>query len=172
MSVPLIPFSFVRHGQTDSNAKRLIVGSELDVPLNDFGRMQAHDLKTTISRIEPQAVCYSPMRRAQETMEIATQGLNVDRIEIPELGECSANVWLQMTSGEMDNEVEIFLERVVRGVGKALMFGTPVLVFGHGGTHFALCHLCNIKEHPWKINNCDVVYFEPRKQNWEARLLP
>ncbi|MDY0242173.1 MAG: histidine phosphatase family protein, partial [Rhodospirillaceae bacterium] len=38
--LPLVPFYFLRHGITDHNRNRLVMG-QLDIPLNMAGRRQA-----------------------------------------------------------------------------------------------------------------------------------
>ncbi len=39
-TLPLKPFYFIRHGETDWNKRNIIMGS-IDIPLNDYGIDQA-----------------------------------------------------------------------------------------------------------------------------------
>ena len=63
---------FVRHGETDWNAEARLQGQR-DVPLNDFGRVQAEEaagrLRDLVSAYEDLAFVASPLGRTRETME-------------------------------------------------------------------------------------------------------
>ena len=63
---------FVRHGETDWNAEARLQGQR-DVPLNDFGRVQAeeagHRLRGLVSHAERLDYVASPLGRTRETME-------------------------------------------------------------------------------------------------------
>jgi probable phosphoglycerate mutase len=63
---------FVRHGETDWNAEGRLQGQR-DVPLNDFGRVQAEEagarLRALVARYEDLAFVASPLSRTRETME-------------------------------------------------------------------------------------------------------
>ena len=67
-------FYFLRHGETDFNARK-ILHDETDIPLNEFGRIQANQIKHVISGLPVQTICVSPLRRAIETAEIAAADL-------------------------------------------------------------------------------------------------
>ena len=74
---------FIRHGQTDWNAKRRIMGRR-PVPLNDFGREQAERLAGYLSGADLRAVITSPVVRARETADIIASrqdGLDVETDE-------------------------------------------------------------------------------------------
>jgi probable phosphoglycerate mutase len=63
---------FVRHGETDWNAEARLQGQR-DVPLNDFGRVQAEEagtrLRGLVQRYEDLAFVASPLSRTRETIE-------------------------------------------------------------------------------------------------------
>jgi broad specificity phosphatase PhoE len=63
---------FVRHGETDWNAEARLQGQR-DVPLNDFGRVQAEEagarLRGLVLHYEDLAFVASPLSRTRETME-------------------------------------------------------------------------------------------------------
>ena len=55
-----------RHGQTDYNAARRVMG-QLDIPLNDVGRVQATELANKLATFAIGAIYSSPLTRAMET---------------------------------------------------------------------------------------------------------
>ena len=63
---------FVRHGETDWNAEARLQGQR-DVPLNDFGRVQAEEVADQLRRLVPRYedldYVASPLSRTRETME-------------------------------------------------------------------------------------------------------
>ncbi len=62
-----------RHGLTDWNIARKAQGRS-DIPLNETGKKQATKLRDKIQNLDF-AICYaSPLRRAAETAQIATNG--------------------------------------------------------------------------------------------------
>ncbi|GAB2895304.1 histidine phosphatase family protein [Neomicrococcus lactis] len=70
--------AFVRHGQTDWNAEGLLQGGT-DVPLNDHGRLQAHDTAQLLKKAGPwDVIVSSPMKRALETAKILAEELGCD----------------------------------------------------------------------------------------------
>lgn len=63
----------VRHGQTAYNAGNVTQG-DTDIPLNDVGIAQAHELAKVVQDMKFDAYYVSPLRRAQQTAEIITNG--------------------------------------------------------------------------------------------------
>lgn len=59
----------MRHGETDWNIAQILQGW-IDVPLNDTGRRQAHELAQTLADAGFSVIVSSPLRRALETAEI------------------------------------------------------------------------------------------------------
>lgn len=66
-----------RHGQTDYNMSRRVMG-QLDIPLNETGRVQAIELSDKISKEPIQAIYTSPLLRAKQTAQILA-----DKISAP-----------------------------------------------------------------------------------------
>ncbi len=173
-------FYFVRHGQTDHNIGKLNPLSEHtdEIPLNETGRGQARAIEPLIATLPIDVICASPAKRVLETKEIITKRISAPHYEIESLGECSKDVWQEMSKKGMyssvpqEGAVNLFVEQVKRGLLEVLEFpGTP-LVVAHGGVHWALCSLMGIEEHSWAIQNCSVVYFFTLDgEKWEAKIL-
>lgn len=160
-------FYFVRHGQTDHN---LLEGKEKgdhtsDIPLNQTGRDQAVAIEPIIARLPIKTICVSPMKRAQETKNIIVPRLQAPHHEIDDLGECNASIWKEMVRLGMYSpipnagEVNLFMQRIRKGLNQALSLPGPSLIVAHGGVHWAICCLMNIKAHAWRLENCEIVHF-------------
>lgn len=77
---PSLTLYLIRHGETDWNAEGRLQGGK-DIPLNDFGRVQAEEAAQKLRELRPDAedlayLC-SPMSRARETMEIARRAIGL-----------------------------------------------------------------------------------------------
>ena len=57
-----------RHGQTDYNVARRVMG-QLDIPLNDVGRIQAAELANKLETATIDVIYSSPLTRAIETAQ-------------------------------------------------------------------------------------------------------
>ena len=67
---------FVRHGQTEWNAKRLLQGST-DIPLNRAGVEQAETLRRELAAVPLDFAVTSPLVRARQTAERICAGRNI-----------------------------------------------------------------------------------------------
>jgi broad specificity phosphatase PhoE len=79
----------VRHGQTDANARRLLLG-RLDVELNELGRRQATAVAAALPA--PGRVISSPLRRATQTAAAFDRPVEVD------------DRWIELDYGELDGQ--------------------------------------------------------------------
>jgi broad specificity phosphatase PhoE len=77
----------VRHGQTDHNARGLLLG-RLDVDLDDLGRAQADALAAAVGPVD--LVVSSPLGRARQTA--AAFGMDVEVVD----------EWVELDYGEWD----------------------------------------------------------------------
>lgn len=85
----------LRHGRTEANARRLLVG-RADPPLDPEGRRQAELAAKEIVATSPdvtQVVC-SPLRRCRETAEVVGSASGVD-VVVDER-------WIELDYGELD----------------------------------------------------------------------
>lgn len=143
-------FYFLRHGQTDWNAKKLCQGQR-DVPLNALGIAQAHDAKRRLAGVPIATVCCSPLSRARQTAEIINDALKCPLVIVDALKE----IHFAAAEGEpllrhpyeallRDAEryggepFDVFVARAVSGLNQALAHPGPVLVVAHGGIFCAV----------------------------------
>jgi broad specificity phosphatase PhoE len=90
---PQRPVLLARHGQTDDNVPPLRFQGWHDTPLNDTGRLQAHELA---ERLEGQGVASlwsSDLSRARETAEIVGERLGLEIRLDPRLREGNRGRW-------------------------------------------------------------------------------
>jgi broad specificity phosphatase PhoE len=66
----------VRHGETDWNRDHRFQG-RTDIRLNEIGREQAMRLRPLMQQLQIESVYSSPLVRAYETADIATQDLRL-----------------------------------------------------------------------------------------------
>jgi len=135
----------VRHGPTEWSVVGRHTG-KTDLPLTDEGRETAALLRERLARYEFAAVLVSPLRRAQETAELA--GLR-DRAEVePGLHEWDYGAyeglrtkeireqrpgWYLWREGVVDGEtIDQVGERADHVIARALETEGDVALFGHG----------------------------------------
>lgn len=86
----------IRHGETDWNRDRRIMGRE-EIPLNETGRRQAHYMKESLGSAPLDAIFTSPVMRAQETAQILAEGRDLEPREDERLVEVDYGEWVGMT---------------------------------------------------------------------------
>lgn len=143
-------FWFLRHGETDWNAKGLSQGN-VDIPLNPTGIAQAHSAAALLARRGIRSIVASPLSRAHDTAKTAAAIIGRDIALDEELKENSFGVqegqpmaaWFDDWVGGVATPegAEPFMDlraRAVRAVNRALMHESPVLVVAHGALFRAL----------------------------------
>jgi probable phosphoglycerate mutase len=126
-----LPLRFVRHGATAPNLAGLRCGGDIDAPLVDAGRQQAHAAGRRIARLEPRVgvIITSSLARNRETAAIISQYLPDTRVIVePAFGErrlgqwnllpiAQTQAWLEARrtppGGESDDE---FVDRIARAL--------------------------------------------------------
>lgn len=172
-SISPTPFYYVRHGECNKHPEHLTDDEDMHISLNDNGHRQAHSIKQHIEQLPIKTVCVSPMKRAQQTLEIIGCTLNCPKIVIDDLKECNLATWLEMTQEPFKpgHLTEKFFERALRGINRALEYPGPVLIVAHGGIHWALTHMVGVS-HEKKILHCVPVHFNvDTTQGWQAKIL-
>ncbi len=146
-----IPFWFLRHGETDWNARGLAQG-DVEVPLNEAGIAQAHAAAALLRGRGIRSLVCSPLGRARETARIVSEALDV-AVEIEDglrevrfgarEGQPMAGAWFgEWIAGVATPEgAETFAAlraRAVAAANRALARGAPVLLIAHGALFRAL----------------------------------
>ena len=177
ITIPLIPFYFVRHGQTDWNVEGRFQG-KTDIPLNETGRQQARNAAQMLALIDLASICHSPLSRAKETALIIANSHTASLHEIDDLQErfCGsgegkikpADFNLEQSyppeffiGTERDDD---FTLRIIRSINQALTLPGPVCIVSHGGVFRSLCRHLNINS--GSINNAAIVHFVPQEKTW------
>jgi probable phosphoglycerate mutase len=94
-------FLIIRHGETDWNRAGRFQG-QIDVPLNDYGRIQAAQARDFLSTVPIDFAFTSPMLRPQETAEIILQSHpHVTLQTNADLQEIGHGLW----EGKLESEI-------------------------------------------------------------------
>ncbi len=180
-----VPFYYLRHGQTDWNLERRAQG-QLDVGLNDAGRMQAVQAVPKLQGKGIASICCSPLARARESASIIAAALAVPVVVIDDLKEAAWGVFEGQTMGpwfkrwkegethEGAEPYEDFLQRALRGINSALREGAPTLIVAHGGTYWAVERQTRIS-FAEEIPNCTPVLHRPPtegQETWLVEVIP
>ena len=108
----------IRHGETDWNKKRKLQG-QVDIPLNEFGRLLAKETAPALADI-PFAVCYtSPLKRAAETARLVLGDRKVPiipdkRIQEINFGDLEGDRVRDAEGNYIDPQIEIFFHDPVK----------------------------------------------------------
>ncbi len=157
-------FYFMRHGEIDIPCDLNLSDS---ASLNANGKVQSLGMQNAVSSLSIESVCFSPILRARETKDILVKDLDVTHHEIHNLSECSTDTWKKMVQIEekqgypISIEVENFMLSVLEGMNTALEVDSLPLIVAHGGVHWAMCYHLMLEDHPWKVDYCKLLHFEP-----------
>lgn len=144
MTLPRVPFLYLRHGETAWNAQGLAQGRS-DIPLNARGVTQAEEAAETLAAVGIDAVVASPLARAAETARIVARRLGLPVHTEPLLQEVSFGTlegavlgawyedWLRSEAtpagGESFHELR---DRARRALAPHLVPGRLTLFVAHG----------------------------------------
>ncbi len=145
-----VPFWFLRHGETDWNARNLSQGN-VDIPLNPTGLAQARSAAELLRNRGIDSIVTSPLSRARVTAEIAAERLGLPVTIEDGLREVAFGVqegqpmteWFtSWIAGEWTPEgAESFAQlraRAVAAVNRATAYPPAVLIVAHGALFRAL----------------------------------
>ncbi|HVO94802.1 MAG TPA: histidine phosphatase family protein [Terriglobales bacterium] len=160
-AIPLLtrPFYFLRHGETESNVRRIVAGS-LDVPLTEVGHAQARAAALLLKDRGVTEIYSSALRRARDTADCVAALLHLPVRVIPGLVE---RRWGVLEGQPRELRVpgmtplgaetpEEFSERVMRAFAEIEAEGVP-LVVAHSGVFRTLCRALGLAEPAEQIAN-------------------
>ena len=160
------PFYFLRHGESELNAQRIIAGS-IDTELTALGRQQALAAADALANAPITAIYTSAMRRVRETAAPIAERLKLPVIVISELGERNWGSFEGMprdarTPGATPENAEPhedFVRRVLAGLAR---IDSPVpLIVGHSGVYRVLCGTLALVETEGPVENCRALRISP-----------
>lgn len=162
------PFYFLRHGVTDYNQARLVMGQR-DVPLNERGRDQARRAAQLLSNAGIAAILASPLERARETAGIVAAEVDLMVAVVEPLKERNWGVleghghwekpWLLTPDG--GESLETFTQRVLAGFEAVRAAPAPALVVAHSGICRVLRRHLRIDDGEGPVPHAIPLRFEP-----------
>jgi probable phosphoglycerate mutase len=168
-AMPLLtqPFYFLRHGETDSNVRRIVAGS-LDVPLTERGQAQARAAALALANCGISDIYSSALRRAFDTAQYIAAVLKLPVRVIPGLAERRWGV-LEGQPRELRvagvtppgaETAEEFSRRVMQACAEIKTQGVPLLV-AHSGVFRVLCRALGVTEPSEQVGNARPVHCVP-----------
>jgi broad specificity phosphatase PhoE len=167
-----VAFWFLRHGETDWNAKDLSQGN-VDIPLNENGLAQARSASLLLRNRAITSIISSPLSRAKVTADIAGAALGLPVAVEPGLREVSFGVkegqpmadWFpHWVAGEMTPDgAESFAQlthRAVAAINRCTGRPPVVLVVAHGALFRAVRGAMG-HEPNYRTRNAVPVWCEP-----------
>ena len=178
-ALPVTPFWFLRHGETDYNVRGLSQGA-LDIALNETGRAQAARAGALLAGRPIAAIVCSPMLRTRETAAIANEALllpvsyEADLREVVFGGMEGQPLmpwfpdWLEgrVTPDGAESFVALTL-RVAAAMRRVLAAPGPVLVVSHGGVFRAVRDLLGLPREGLTPNGVPL-FCMPRGGEWSV----
>ena len=167
-----IPFWFLRHGETDWNARGISQGN-VDIPLNPTGLAQARSAAQKLRNRGIASIIASPLSRARATAELASEALGLPVAIDPDLREVAFGVQEgQAMSGWFSDWVsgaftpqgaETFAalrRRAVAAVNRATALPPAVLIVAHGALFRSLRAAMGIEPN-MRTQNAVPIFCEP-----------
>lgn len=178
--VALVPFWYLRHGETDWNRQGLSQGN-MDIPLNELGLAQAREAAVRLRNRGITSIVASPLSRARVTAEIVGEALGLNVTIEPDLREVSWGVhegkpldeWFHTwitghATPEGAESFDTLRRRAVAGLNRAVGQPPAVLVVAHGGVFRAIRSAMRV-EMKGRTRNCIPIRCEPPRapgQDW------
>jgi broad specificity phosphatase PhoE len=178
-------FFFARHGKTEWNEKQLCQG-QLDVELNEAGRLEARLFGETIKGLSFSRICVSPLKRALETAKIIQGTMSsckiqlIDELKERNWGQLEGISSLQMYHIEEMEEKDpdyqpgkgvesrdVFKSRILRGINIALELDDVPLIISHGRVFLSLCDILNVPLLR-QVPNTTLIECSPGNIGWQV----
>jgi broad specificity phosphatase PhoE len=159
-------FLFLRHGETEGNAKRIYQHAE--IPLNPVGLEQARRAADYLRHHPVERILASDMRRAWQTAQAAAEIVGAPLIAEPRLRERWFGDLVGTPSHDLDwrNEppngetLRDFVARTQSGLSDALDTDASTLVVAHGGSLYVLVYSLGAELLEQHISNATPLLFE------------
>ncbi len=167
-------FYFLRHGQTDCNARRIF--QTADEPLNATGTAQAERAGEVLAREPLRTIVCSDIRRAHQTAHIVAAHHTLAPAGAEGLRERHFGDLIGSSSADIDwdcappagETLDTFVERTAQALQAALREPGPVLVVAHGGTLYVLAGLLRVPVTPALLGNAHPLRFDAIAGGWQA----
>ncbi len=99
----MLEIILVRHGQTDWNRDRRVMGAR-PIPLNTQGKREITQLAQLLSDVEFDIIYTSPLMRAFQTSRILSRGRSVKVEKVTEIQEIDYGEWVGRTFEDISRE--------------------------------------------------------------------
>ncbi|MBU4612623.1 histidine phosphatase family protein [Achromobacter sp. GG226] len=175
---PAVPgFYFLRHGQTECNARRIFQG--VDEPLNATGVAQAERAGDVLAREPIRTIVCSDIARAHHTARIVAAHHTITPAGTDGLRERHFGELIGSSSADMDwdcappagETLDTFVTRTAQALEAALREPGPVLVVAHGGTLYVLAGLLGLDATPALLGNAHPLRFDRTDTGWQVTAL-
>lgn len=155
---PLLPFYFVRHGETNWNKENRVMGQK-DIPLNEKGIAQAKNAAKTLEMVNFTLILSSPLLRAYKTAEIIASHTHKPIVIIEKLKECSLGSregdikgewleeWKRGGSIEEAEPYATFAARAQNAFKEALLHPSPILIVAHNAIYGGIQEALKVQNH-------------------------
>ena len=151
LCLPLIPFYFMRHGETEWNKERRRIGQH-DIPLNQTGISQAHRAADLLEEVPFDFIATSPLSRALQTAQIIQTKVKKPLKIMEGLKECqwgtkegeikTSHFWTdEWKKGMIFDGMEpyrLFRKRVLTAFHEILSAQKLVLIIAHSAVYWPL----------------------------------
>ena len=167
-------FYFLRHGQTECNARR-IFQSEHE-PLNANGIAQAERAAEILAKEPIATIVCSNMQRAYHTARTVAARHAIEPVPHIGLRERNFGNLIGSSSADIDwdcapqagETLDEFAHRVHAGFHEALRQPGPVLMVAHGGILYVLASVLNVAVTPELLGNAHPLRFDRERDLWRA----
>ncbi|WP_422367429.1 histidine phosphatase family protein [Pelagibius sp.] len=162
------PFLFIRHGQTESNLRKVTTGQR-DVALTARGVEQAEAAAAVLKRLTFDMICTSPLKRARQTAAIIAERTG-HRVADPIIdlmerrwGEAEGRPRAEKVEHPLPlgaEPLDQFRARTFSGLREATELG-QVLIVAHSGIYRVIAQKLGLLPQLVKLPNAQPVIISP-----------
>jgi len=99
----MLEILLIRHGQTDWNRDRRIMGRK-PIPLNTHGRRESEAIGRALREVDLHGIFTSPVLRAVQTARLIARGRKLKLETAPELAEIDYGQWIGKTFDDVTED--------------------------------------------------------------------